>query len=139
MWVNHCLSLVFVLAWKERGTFLSLITEDFENALEGFTPAALRGVTLHTAGELGWTDVGGLTAVKDALMETLLWPTKVGDIIIILFWHWIEMKMNCVSRDYLAVLSLHCFPHEVRGAHLSFDECISALRLPYYSKWFMDF
>ncbi|KAK2573714.1 Peroxisome biogenesis factor 1 [Acropora cervicornis] len=61
---------------KERGTSLSLITEDFENALEGFTPAALRGVTLHTAGELGWTDVGGLTAVKDALMETLLWPTK---------------------------------------------------------------
>lgn len=61
---------------EERGTCLSLITEDFENALEGFTPAALRGVTLHTAGELGWTDVGGLTAVKDALMETLLWPTK---------------------------------------------------------------
>ena len=69
----------------ERGTSLSLITEDFENALEGFTPAALRGVTLHTAGELGWTDVGGLTAVKDALMETLLWPTKVGDIIILLY------------------------------------------------------
>lgn len=46
-------------------------------ALEGFTPAALRGVTLHTAGELGWSDVGGLAAVKGALMETLLWPTKV--------------------------------------------------------------
>ena len=46
-------------------------------ALEGFTPAALRGVKLHTAGELGWSDVGGLGAVKGALMETLLWPTKV--------------------------------------------------------------
>lgn len=46
-------------------------------ALEGFTPAALRGVSLHTAGELGWSDVGGLAAVKGALMETLLWPTKV--------------------------------------------------------------
>lgn len=46
-------------------------------ALEGFTPAALRGVSLHTAGELGWADVGGLAAVKGALMETLLWPTKV--------------------------------------------------------------
>lgn len=46
-------------------------------ALEGFTPAALREVSLHTAGELGWADVGGLAAVKGALMETLLWPTKV--------------------------------------------------------------
>ena len=75
--MNYCFSLVFVLASTELGTFL--ITSDFENALEGFTPAALRGVTLHTAGELGWTDVGGLSAVKDALMETLLWPTKVVD------------------------------------------------------------
>ncbi|KAJ7381849.1 Peroxisome biosynthesis protein pex1 [Desmophyllum pertusum] len=53
-----------------------ITTEDFMVALEGFTPAALRGVCLHTAGELGWSDVGGLAAVKGALMETLLWPTK---------------------------------------------------------------
>ena len=46
-------------------------------AVEGFTPAALRGVKLHTAGELGWCDVGGLSAVKGTLVETLLWPTKV--------------------------------------------------------------
>ena len=98
MWVNYCFSLVFVLASTELGTFL--ITSDFENALEGFTPAALRGVTLHTAGELGWTDVGGLTAVKDALMETLLWPTKVVDK---LFWHWIDMKMNCFSCSIVGV------------------------------------
>lgn len=54
-----------------------ITTEDFTLALEGFTPAALRGVSLHTAGELGWSDVGGLAAVKEALMETLLWPAKV--------------------------------------------------------------
>ncbi|KAL9964534.1 hypothetical protein ACROYT_G028189 [Oculina patagonica] len=62
---------------KLTGDFNAAITtEDFKMALEGFTPAALRGVSLHTAGELGWSDVGGLAAVKGALMETLLWPTK---------------------------------------------------------------
>ena len=55
----------------------AITTDDFKMALEGFTPAALREVCLHTAGELGWSDVGGLAAVKGALMETLLWPTKV--------------------------------------------------------------
>lgn len=59
------------------GVCPAITSEDFKVALSGFTPAALRGVTLHTAGELGWSDVGGLAAVKGALMETLLWPTKV--------------------------------------------------------------
>ena len=61
-----------------EGGFAPAITaQDLKEAVEGFTPAALRGVKLHTAGELGWCDVGGLSAVKGTLMETLLWPTKV--------------------------------------------------------------
>ena len=62
----------------DGGICFAITPEDFEKAFEGFTPAALRGVSLHTAGELGWSDVGGLSAVKAALMETLLWPTKVN-------------------------------------------------------------
>ena len=54
-----------------------MMVEDFDAALEGFSPAALRGVNLHTAGDLSWSDVGGLSGVKSVLMETLLWPTKV--------------------------------------------------------------
>ena len=61
----------------DGGIFSEITTDDFEKALNGFTPTALRGVSLHTAGELGWSDVGGLATVKAALMETLLWPTKV--------------------------------------------------------------
>ena len=34
-------------------------------------------VPLHQAGELGWDDIGGLTDVKNTLIETLQWPTKV--------------------------------------------------------------
>ena len=68
-----------LLFFSADGGICSAITpEDFEKAFEGFTPAALRGVSLHTAGELGWSDVGGLSEVKAALMETLLWPTKVN-------------------------------------------------------------
>lgn len=63
--------------FTDRDIHSAITTEDFKEALEGFTPAALRGVSLHTAGELGWSDVGGLAAVKEALMETLLWPAKV--------------------------------------------------------------
>lgn len=70
------LLVIFIMIFKLAGS-PTITSEDFKAALEGFTPAALRGVTLHTAGELGWSDVGGLAAVKEALMETLLWPTKV--------------------------------------------------------------
>ena len=52
----------------------------FKDAIEGFTPASIRSVKLHTAGELGWEDVGGLNNVKNVLMETLQWPSKVSNI-----------------------------------------------------------
>jgi peroxin-1 len=50
--------------------------------LSGFTPASIRNVPLHEAGELGWSDIGGLTDVKETLIETLQWPTKVSLILI---------------------------------------------------------
>ena len=56
---------------------LVLTQSDFEAALIGFTPASIRNVPLHTAGELGWDDIGGLTDIKAILKETLLWPSKV--------------------------------------------------------------
>jgi peroxin-1 len=61
-----------------------LYTEVFKDAIEGFTPASIRSVKLHTAGELGWEDVGGLNNVKNVLMETLQWPSKVSNITFLL-------------------------------------------------------
>ncbi|KAL4220096.1 Peroxisome biosynthesis protein pex1 [Mactra antiquata] len=55
---------------------LDVTQEDFEVALNGFTPASIRNVPLHQAGELGWSDIGGLSDVKQTLIETLQWPTK---------------------------------------------------------------
>lgn len=63
---------------------LDLIQGDFEDALHGFTPASIRNVRLHEAGELGWSDIGGLTDVKETLIETLQWPTKVRHTFILL-------------------------------------------------------
>ena len=59
---------------------LSIFNEDIEKALEGYTPAALRGANLHSPGDLRWQDIGGLNNVKDILVETLLWPSKVRQI-----------------------------------------------------------
>ncbi|XP_022107036.1 peroxisome biogenesis factor 1-like isoform X2 [Acanthaster planci] len=53
-----------------------LLQEDFEAALHDYTPATLRDVPLHSAGELGWQDVGGLRDVKESLLETLQLPAK---------------------------------------------------------------
>lgn len=55
---------------------VDLTREDFEVAMNGFTPASIRNVPLHQAGDLGWKDIGGLTDVKETLIETLQWPTK---------------------------------------------------------------
>ena len=54
-----------------------LTQDDFDSVLEGFKPLAIRNVSLHKAGELGWSDVGGLEDVKRSLVETLQWPSKV--------------------------------------------------------------
>lgn len=56
---------------------VQLYQEDFDIALSGFKPLAIRNVPLHTSGDLGWEDIGGLEEVKKALVETLQWPSKV--------------------------------------------------------------
>ncbi|XP_041483550.1 peroxisome biogenesis factor 1-like [Lytechinus variegatus] len=57
-----------------------LCQEDFETALHSYSPAALRDVPLHSAGELGWEDVGGLKGVKQDLVETLQLPAKYPEL-----------------------------------------------------------
>ena len=57
---------------------ITLSSEEFETALCSYKPVGIRNVDLHKAGELGWEDVGGLEDVKNSLIETLRWPTKVG-------------------------------------------------------------
>lgn len=51
-----------------------LTADDFEAALKGFTPASLRGVTLHSS-TTTFASIGGLTETRQTLLETLQYPT----------------------------------------------------------------
>lgn len=53
-----------------------LTVNDFVTALDGFVPASLRGLPLHKPGNVDFSHVGGLEKTKQALRETLLWPSK---------------------------------------------------------------
>ena len=51
-----------------------LKADDFDAALKGFTPASLRGVTLHSS-TTTFASIGGLTETRQTLLETLQYPT----------------------------------------------------------------
>lgn len=52
----------------------TLTADDFTAALKGFTPASLRGVTLH-ASTTTFASIGGLKQTRQTLLETLQYPT----------------------------------------------------------------
>ena len=51
-----------------------LTSQDFQIALEGFTPASLRNVTLQTS-KTTFDSIGGLHETRKILLETLQYPT----------------------------------------------------------------
>lgn len=57
----------------------SITKEQFEKALQGYTPSNLRGVKLQKS-STNWGDIGGLLDAKKVLLETLEWPTKYAPI-----------------------------------------------------------
>ena len=54
-------------------------SDDFENAIKGFTPASLRNVTL-TSSTTTFSAIGGLHGTRKTLLETLQYPTKYAPI-----------------------------------------------------------
>ncbi|XP_021407342.2 peroxisomal ATPase PEX1 isoform X3 [Lonchura striata] len=59
---------------------LNLSTVDFQKALKGFTPLALRNVNLHKPKDLGWDRIGGLKDVKQMLRDTIMLPAKYPEL-----------------------------------------------------------
>ncbi|KAK5164133.1 Peroxisome biosynthesis protein pex1 [Saxophila tyrrhenica] len=53
---------------------VALTEPDFAAALKGFTPASLRGVTLHSS-TTTFASIGGLRETRKTLLETLQYPT----------------------------------------------------------------
>ncbi len=53
---------------------ISVTSDDFENALRGIKPSALREVLIDIP-NVTWDDIGGLDDVKQRLRESIEWPT----------------------------------------------------------------
>lgn len=64
---------------SSTGTRTRLTKEDFKQALEGFTPASLRNVTLQ-ASTTTFDSIGGLHETRKILLETLQYPTTYAPI-----------------------------------------------------------
>lgn len=60
-------------------THIQIGKEDFQQALKGFTPAALRNVTLQSS-TVTFDSIGGLHETRKILLETLQYPTKYAPI-----------------------------------------------------------
>ncbi|GAB1310823.1 Peroxisome biosynthesis protein pex1 [Madurella fahalii] len=60
-------------------TSIHLTRADFDKALEGFTPASLRNVTLQSS-TTTFSSIGGLRETRQVLLETLQYPTKYAPI-----------------------------------------------------------
>jgi transitional endoplasmic reticulum ATPase len=58
---------------------LNVKMQDFEDALKGITPSAMREVYLETP-EVKWEDIGGLEDVKNELKEAVELPLKIPDL-----------------------------------------------------------
>lgn len=58
---------------------MSLTAQDFAAALKGFTPSSLRNVTLQHS-TTTFSSIGGLTATRQTLLETLQYPTLYAPI-----------------------------------------------------------
>ena len=56
-----------------------LSRKDFDSALEGFTPASLRNVSLQTS-TTTFSSIGGLAETRRVLLETLQYPTRYAPI-----------------------------------------------------------
>ena len=54
---------------------ISVTEEDFEIALRGAKPSALREVTIEIP-QIKWEDIGGLADIKQKLKEFIEWPTR---------------------------------------------------------------
>ncbi|KAH7654466.1 peroxin-1 protein [Dioscorea alata] len=65
----------------EHGT-ITLVKEDFVQAMNDFVPVTMRGLTKsdYEGGRSGWSDVGGLREIRKAIEEMVELPSKFPDI-----------------------------------------------------------
>ncbi|KAK0168289.1 hypothetical protein PV327_002113 [Microctonus hyperodae] len=68
------------IAWKREiqlkinESNITVNNDDLLNALNCCKPISLHGVTLYSGAGNNWSDIGGLTNVKNSLIQLLQWP-----------------------------------------------------------------
>ncbi|KAH3757353.1 Peroxisome biosynthesis protein pex1 [Pelomyxa schiedti] len=62
-----------------KASKIVLNNSDFTQAQEEYTPISLMGVKPQHS-QVSWSDIGGLSTIKQALQETLEWPVKYPDL-----------------------------------------------------------
>jgi peroxin-1 len=67
-------ALIRAVSDNSHSDLITLAAEDYTAALKGFTPASLRGVTLHSS-TTTFASIGGLKETRQTLLETLQYPT----------------------------------------------------------------
>ncbi|XP_051155362.1 peroxisome biogenesis factor 1 [Leptopilina boulardi] len=72
-------------AWKRHvndklKSTITLFEEDLLDALNNSTPMSLEGINLYKGSGHTWSDIGGLTEIKQTLVEILQWPLKYPQI-----------------------------------------------------------
>lgn len=67
-------ALIRAVSDRSLSDDIVLSEEDFTAAFKGFTPASLRGVTLHSS-TTTFAAIGGLKQTRQILLETLQYPT----------------------------------------------------------------
>lgn len=67
-------ALIRAVNSDQQSDDITLSPEDFINAQKNFTPASLRGVTLHSS-TTTFASIGGLKETRQTLLETLQYPT----------------------------------------------------------------
>ncbi|KAF2084231.1 AAA-domain-containing protein [Saccharata proteae CBS 121410] len=72
-------ALIRCISSDPAATGITLTTKDFTRALDGFTPASLRNVTLQSS-TTRWDSIGGLHSTRQILLETLQYPTTYAPI-----------------------------------------------------------
>lgn len=59
---------------------ITLVEEDLLEALNNSVPMSLEGINLYKGSGNTWSDIGGLTEIKQTLVEILQWPLKYPQI-----------------------------------------------------------
>ena len=64
---------------EKTGIILQITKRDFENALKRVKPSALREFAVEVPTDLGWKDVGGLSSIKETIIQEIVQVLKDPD------------------------------------------------------------